>query len=85
MVCPCVGLFDFWLILWCVHVVLVVVVSGTGLRWWCLVMLSYCDVGGGGAGSVWLAVGVISCRDYGLKGEKVREKREHERREQILK
>ena len=48
-------------------------------------MLSYCDVGGGGAGSVWLAVGVISCRDYGLKGEKVKEKREHERREKILK
>ena len=32
-------------------------------------VLSYDDVGGG-AGFVWLAVGVISCRDYGLKRER---------------
>ena len=31
LVCPCVGLFDFWLILWCVCVA--VVVGGAGL--WC--------------------------------------------------
>ena len=59
------GLFDFWLILWCVRVV---VVGGAGLWWWCLVVLNGGDVGGG-AGSVWLEVGVISCKDYGLKRE----------------
>ena len=60
------GLFDFWLILWCVRAV---VVGGAGLWcWWCLVVLSCGDVGGG-AGSVWLAVVVISCKDYGLKRE----------------
>ena len=32
-------------------------------------VLSYDDVGGG-AGFVWLAVGVISCRDYELKRER---------------
>ena len=62
------GLFDFWLILWCVRVVVVVVLGGAGLRWWCLVVLSCGDVGGG-AGFVWLAAGVISCRDYELKRE----------------
>ena len=33
---------------------------------------------GGGAGFVWLAVGVINCRDYRLKRERERE-RERER------
>ena len=51
------GLFNFWLILWCVRVV-VVVVGNARLQWWCLAVLSCGDVGGG-AGSVWLAVGVI--------------------------
>ena len=54
------GLFDFWLILWCVCVV-VVVIGSVGLRWWCLVVLSCGDVGGG-VGSVWLAL-VLSCGD----------------------
>jgi len=70
------------LILWCVQVV-VVVVGGVGLRWWCLVVLSCSDVGGG-AGSMWLVVGVISCRDYELKRES-QGKRECEGREIILK
>ena len=48
-------------------------------------MLSYGDVGGG-VGFVWLAVGIISCRDYWLKREREREReRECERREKILK
>ena len=62
-----------------------VLVGSTGLRWWCLVVLSCGDVGGG-ARSVWLAVGVISCRDYELKRERESQgKREYEGREKILK
>ena len=76
------GLFNFWLILWCVRVV-VVVVGNARLQWWCLAVLSCGDVGGG-AGSVWLAVGVISCRDYELKRESQR-KRECEGREKNIK
>ena len=34
-------------------------------------VLSCSDVGGG-AGFMWLAVGVINCRDYELKRERVR-------------
>ena len=60
-----IGLFDFRLILWCACVV---VIGGAGLWWWCLALLSCSDVGGG-ARSVYLAVGVIICRDYGLKRE----------------
>ena len=48
MVCLFVGLFDFWLILWCVYVV-VVVVGGVRLRWWVCVWLAVvglCVVGG---------------------------------------
>jgi len=63
-----VGLFDFWLILWYAHVV-VVVVGDARLWWWCLAVLSYSDVGGG-ARFVLLALGVINCRDYGLKRER---------------
>ena len=47
--CPCVGVFDFWLILWCVHFV-VVVVGGVEL-WWCWLAVLGCDGGsvcGGG-------------------------------------
>ena len=44
------------------------VIGGAGLWWWCLALLSCGDVGGG-ARSVYLAVGVIICRDYGLKRE----------------
>ena len=54
-----VGLFDFWLILWCVYVV-VVVVGGVRLRWWVcvwLVVVGLCVVGG---------------RDYGLRRERVK-------------
>ena len=39
---------------------------------------------GGGAGFVWLAVGVISCRDYELKRES-QGKRECEGREKNIK
>ena len=46
-------------------------------------MLSCGDVGGG-ARSVWLAVGVISCRDYELKRES-QGKRECEGREKNIK
>ena len=64
---------------------MVVVVGGARLRWWCLVVLSCGDMGGGvGVGSVSLAVGVISCRDYELKRES-QGKREREGREKILK
>ena len=35
-------------------------VSGAGLRWWCLVVLSCGDVGGG-VGFVWLALGGCRC------------------------
>ena len=59
MVCLFVGLFDFWLILWCVYVV-VVVVGGVRLRWWVcvrLVVVGLCVVGG---------------RDYGLRRERVK-------------
>ena len=67
------GLFNFWLILWCVQVVVVVVVvGGARLQWWYLVVLS-CDDVGGGVGFVWLVVGVISCRDFELKRERERE------------
>ena len=55
MVCLFVGLFDFWLILWCVHVV-VVVVGGVRLRWWVcvwLVVVGLCVVGGGGSVCGW--------------------------------
>ena len=45
-----------------------VVVGSARLRWWCLVVLSCGDIGGG-VGSVWLVVEVISCRDYELKRE----------------
>ena len=51
---------------------MVVVVGDARLWWWCLAVLSYSDVGGG-AGFVWLAVGVINCSDYGLKRERERE------------
>ena len=80
----CVGLFDFWLILWCVCVV-VVVVGSVGLQWWCLAVLSCGDVGGSD-GSVWLAVGVINCRDYRLERERERESGEERMwgREKIL-
>ena len=37
-----------------------IMVSGAGLRWWCLVVLSCGDVGGG-VGFVWLAVGGCRC------------------------
>ena len=37
-----------------------IMVGGVGLRWWCLAMLSYDDVGGG-ARSVWLALGGCRC------------------------
>ena len=48
MVCSCVGLFDFWLILWCVHVVVmgqfvVVGLCVVGL----FVVVGLCVVGGG--------------------------------------
>ena len=55
MVCLFVGLFDFWLILWCVYVV-VVVVGGVRLRWWVcvwLVVVGLCVVGGGGSVCGW--------------------------------
>ena len=68
VVCPCVGLFDFWLILWCV--VVVVVVGGHGLWWWCLAVLSCGDVGGG-AEFVWLAVGLSIAEIMGWR-ERVR-------------
>ena len=60
-----------------------VVVGSARLRWWCLVVLSCGDMGGG-VGSVWLVVGVISCKDYELKRES-QGKREREGREKILK
>ena len=59
------------------------VIGGAGLWWWCLALLSCGDVGGG-ARSVYLAVGVIICRDYGLKRES-QGKRDCEGREKILK
>ena len=73
------GLFDFWLILWCVCVV-VVVVGNVGLWLWCLVVLSCGDVGGSD-GFVWLAVGVINCRDYILERERERERESQGKRE----
>ena len=63
---------------------MVVVVGGARLRWWwCLALLSCGDMGGG-VGFVWLAVGVISCRDYELKRES-QGKRECEGREKNIK
>ena len=59
----CVDLFNFWLILWCVRVV-VVVVGGAGLRWWCLAVLSCGDVGGGARSVLWW------WWDYELKRER---------------
>ena len=38
-----------------------------------------------GAGSVWLAVGVISCKDYGLKRERVRGRKNVRGEKKILK
>ena len=67
MVCLFVGLFDFWLILWCVHVV-VVVVGGVRLRWWVCVRLRWWVC-------VWLVVVglcVVGGRDYGLRRERVK-------------
>ena len=37
-----------------------IMVGSAGLRWWCLAVLSCGDVGGG-AGSVWLALGGCRC------------------------
>ena len=59
------GLFNFWLILWCVRVV-AVVVGGAGLRWWCLAVLSCGDVGGG-------------ARSVGDGGYQLQRERERER------
>ena len=41
------SVFDFWLILWCVHVVVVVVGSGGSMcgRWCWIAVLSLCVVG----------------------------------------
>ena len=53
MVCSCVGLFDFWLILWCVHVVVMgqFVVVGLCVVGLCVVglfvVVGLCVVGGG--------------------------------------